>query len=314
LAALAVVTTAAGLGLASPAYAAALSNVAWSVSVPHPGSTGVRYTWSFTTGAVNTISTITFTVPTGTTVPAANVPSVVDTYGITGGTAAFDGVNTVTYTVTTPASIPASTPILISMDGFTNTSTANSYTSVVNTTFDSGTSSAVGINDNTTVVNVVVARSTAFTSDTTSFGLTMDPSVAALKDQTKDVTLTVATNATNGYTLNTKVSQIQTGIWHNTNTLAAASAGMASGVASGSFATNTFGYKMVKSGGVGTLQSASLLSGDYIGYTTVGENTFAATAPTNLDTVVITNRAKIDYTQRADTYRATVTYTVTPSY
>jgi hypothetical protein len=290
-----------------------LTGVAWSVSNPHPGSTGVRYTWSFTTGSgTNLITAVTLTVPTGTTVPAANVPSVVDNYGIGVGTALFDGTNTVTYTVGGGgSSLPSGTPVLISMDGFTNTSTANSYTSVVNTSFDSGTSPVVGINDNTTAVTVVVARSTAFTSDTTSFSLLTDPSVAALKDVTHDVTLTVSTNANSGYTLQTKVNQLLTGFVRG-RTIAAASNGMATGV--GSFATNTFGYKMVKSGGVGTLQSAPLLSGDYIGYTTGGENTFAATAPTNLDTVVLTNRAKVDYTLSADRYLGTITYTVTPTY
>ena len=36
--------------------------------------------------------------------------------------------------------------------------------------------------------------------------------------------------------------------------------------------------------------------------------------PTNGDTVVLTNRAMIDYTQKADTYTGRITYTVTPSY
>jgi hypothetical protein len=322
LATLSIATTAISLGLISPAWALpALSNVSWSISNPHPGDTGVRYTWSFTTPSGGTISAVTFTVPNGTGVPGVLTP--VDMYGLTGGTAAWNGgTNTVTYTVTSPSVIPAGTPILISIDGFTNTSTANTaYTSTATTVIggvntDTGASSAVGINNNTTAVTVVVGRSTSFTSDTTGFSLLMDPSVAALTDQTHAVNLTVATNAANGYTLNTKVNRVLTGATHATSTVPAISTGIASGVASGAFTTDRFGYSMSVGGGsVGTLQSVPLQSGSYVGYQTgAGENPVVAGGPTNNDTVTITNRAKIDYQQNADVYTATVTYTVIPSY
>ena len=163
LAVLAAAATTATVAVAAPAYAAALTNVSWSLSNPQPSSTSVRYTWSFTTATTGTIASVTFTVPAGT----AGVPSVVDVYGLTGGSAALVGT-TVTYTVTTPASVASGTSILVSLDGFTNTGTANSaYTSTVTTVVggvntDTAASSAVGINSNTTAVNVVVARSTGW--------------------------------------------------------------------------------------------------------------------------------------------------------
>lgn len=310
-------TTAAGVvGVVTPASAAAFTNVSWSLSQPQPGSTAVRYTWSFTTATTGTVASVTFTVPSGTT-GAALTP--VDVYGVSAGTAALNtGTNTVTYTVTTPASIASGTSVLISIDGFTNTATAGTYASAETTltagaaTIDTGNSNSVGINTSTTAVTVVVARSTSFSSDTTGFNMLMDPSVAALTDQTKVVNLAIATNAAHGYTLTTKLDQQLTGSTNATSTFTAISAGVATGVASGSFPSNRFGYTETGTG-VGTVTGAGFATG-YVGYTTAGEVSFTATGPTNADTVALTNRAKINYLQPADTYLGTITYTVTPSY
>ncbi|MFD0524621.1 hypothetical protein [Paractinoplanes durhamensis] len=315
LAALAVLTTTAGVGLAAPAYAAPLTNVSWSLSQPQPGTANVRYTWSFTTPSGGIIQSVTFTVPAATAGSSLTVP---DVYGLTGGTAALSGT-TVTYTVTAPAAVAAGTSILVSIDGFTNTTSTGPFTSTVTTVVggtntDTAVSGPVTISPSSTAVTVVVARSTAFSSDTTSFNMLMDPSVSALTDQTRAVNLTVATNAASGYVLNVKTSQPLTGTLHNTSQFTPVTGGMATGVATGAFSTGRFGYSLTASG-VGAATSAPLTSGNYVGYTTgSGEDVVSATGPTNGDTVVITNRAKIDYSQRADNYTATVTYTVVPNY
>ncbi|GIF22686.1 hypothetical protein BJ973_003007 [Actinoplanes tereljensis] len=314
LAALSAAALAGALGLAAPAYAAALSGVSWSLSQPQPGVTGVRYTWSFTTATAGIIQSVTFTVPATT----AGTPSVVDVYGLTGGSAALSGT-TVTYTVTAPALVAGGTSVLVSMDGFTNTTNPGTYTSTVTTVVggtntDTAASNAVTLNSNTTAVNVVVARSTAFTSDTTSFTMLMDPSVFALSDETRAVHLGIATNAANGYVLNVKTSQQLTGALHAGSHFTAATPDRTTGVSSGAFANGTFGYSLATTG-LGTGTSSPLTSGLYVGYVGgTGDNVVSASGPTNGDTVTVTNRAKIDYTQPADNYSATVTYTVVPSY
>ena len=317
----AALAVAASTALTSPASANPLTNVAWSLSKPHPGDTAVDYTWTFTTGSLGNVASVTFTVPDGT--GDGGGLSVEDVSGIPGtGSAALDTTtspDTVTYTI--PAldvvAVQPTTAVLVSIGGFTNKATATSLASTVTTrtsvpgNIDTAMSPAVAINNNNTDVEVIVARSTAFASDTTSFRMLMDPSVAALKDQTKAVTLTIATNARLGYTLNTKVDQVLTGT-NPASTFAAASNGVATGVATGSFAAGTFGYMMTTSGGT---RQGALNSGDYVGYTTAaGENALVRATPTNGDTVVLTNRAMIDYTQKADTYTGRITYTVTPSY
>lgn len=315
---LAAVATAASvvlLGTAVPAHAATFANVAWSVSQPQPSTAGVRYTWSFTTVDPGTIASVTFTVPPGTT----GTPTVDEVYGLGGGTVALNtGTDTVTYTVSAPAAVTGGTGVLVSIGGMTNTATPGTYASAITTltagatTIDNGNSNSVAVNNSTTNVTVVVARSTSFTSNTTAFTMVMDPSVSGLADQTKAVTLTVATNAANGYSLSTRVNQQLTGVANTSKTIAAASNGVGTGVTVGAFAANTFGYTVSAAGAVGTPQGQA--GTHYVGYTTSNQAPFAATAPTNGDTIVVTNRAKIDHLQAADRYLGTITYTVTPNY
>jgi hypothetical protein len=314
---LAVIATGALTVAATPASAAPLTAVGWSVSKPHPGDTSVRYTWNFTTATTGVIKSVTFSVPTGT---AGATLSVVDAYGVGAGTAALSGT-TVTYTLTSEVSVSTGVSVLISIDGFTNTATPGSYASTVTTrdntaaTIDTTGSNTVPINNNTTQVLVQVARSTGFTLDTTAFNLLMDPTVPSLTDRSKAISLTVATNASQGYTLTTKIDRQLTGTAHGTDVLAAVSAGKATGAATGSFPANRFGYNLTVGGdGVGTVQGAGFASTGFVGYTTAGEVVVSSAAPTNGDTVTITNRAKIDYQQPADSYTATVTYTITPSF
>jgi len=126
------------------------------------------------------------------------------------------------------------------------------------------------------------------------------------------VHLAVATNSATGYTFGVKVDHQLTGV-APANTFSAVSTGVATGVAAGSFPVNKFGYAVTGTG-VGTVQGAGLATG-YVGYTTApGETVFSATGPTSGDTITITNRAKIGYQQSADTYTATITYTVSPTY
>lgn len=306
--------------VASPAGAAVLTNPSWSVSNSQVSATGVTYTFQFTTATAGTVGSVAMTVPAGT----AGTPAIASNYGVGAGSIALAS-NTLTYTVTSPASIAAGTPILISVSGLTNTSTAGDYTSTITTkdnasptpaTIDSATTAAVTFGANNTAVTAVVAKSLTFTNNTSSFTWLLDPSLAALSDLTKDVTLTVKTNAGAGYTVAVKNSGLVSG----TYSIPAVSTGVATGVATASFGANKYGYKVAVTAGGSSgaaAQSALATSGNYVGYTTgAGETAVSASGPTGntADSIVITNRVKIDYTTKAGTYADTITYIVTPSY
>jgi hypothetical protein len=300
---------------ASPARAAALTGVGWSVSNSQISATNVTYSWQFTPASTATLSTITMTVPVNT----AGAPAIAANYGIGAGSVAMVGT-TVTYTVTVPASISSGTPIYIELSGFTNTDTAADYTSDVATDdgspVDAGTSPLVSFGANATAVTVVVSKSMTVTNDTAAFTLLMDPGVAALSDLNKDVTLHIKTNAGNGYTLNVKAGLLTSGGL----TIAAISPGIGTGVATGSFTPNTFGYMMSAAAGNASgvaVQGAGLsVPNDYVGYTVAGEDVAIATGPTGAagDTMVLNNRVSINYDTPGGVYTATITYTVTPSY
>ena len=314
LVALAILSTA----RPAPVNAAALANVSWAVSDSQIASTGVTYAWQFTPATTATLTSVTLTVPAGTPVLT---PTIVANYGIGAGSVGAISGTTVTYTVTTPASVTSGTPIYIELTGFTNTSTANSYTSVVTTVasggnVDTGTSPAVAFGPIATLVTVAVSKSMTVTNDTTAFQLLMDPGVSALADLNKNVTLNVKTNAGHGYTLNVKAALLTVGGL----TIPAASSGIGVGVASGSFAANRFGYAMTATAGNASgiaLQGAGLsVAGNYVGYTGAGENAASATGPTGNsgDTIVLNNRVKINYDTPGGIYSTTITYLVTPSY
>jgi hypothetical protein len=300
----------------SPANAAALTGVGWAVSNSQISATSITYSWQFTPATTATLSSITMTVPAGT----AGTPAIAANYGIGAGSVGMSGT-TVTYTVTTPASVSSGTPVYIELSGFTNTGTAGSYTSVVTTdngaAVDTGTSPSVTFGATTTTATVVVSKSMTVTNDTTAFQLLMDPGVAALSDLNKVVTLNVKTNAGSGYSLNVKA-----GLLTNVGgkTIPVASTGIGVGVASGSFAANTFGYTMTATAGNASgvaVQGAGLsVSGNYVGYTNGGETAASATGPTGAagDTIVLTNRVKINYDTPGGVHTTTITYTVTPSY
>jgi hypothetical protein len=304
-----------GLQLVSalPASAAALTNVSFNISKPMPGDTAARYTWLFTAATTGTVATTTFTVPAGT---AGASLTVTDVAGLpTGGTAALSGT-TVTYTATA-ASVASGTKCLIAIDGFTNTSTPGTYTSSVTTNtsvpavIDGPTASANSqvLVNNATSVSVVIARSSTFADSLSSFQLLMDPALAANGDLTSPVeTLTVKSNAANGYQLNIKSTALTDGLGH---TIANVNAGMAS--ASSTFNADKTGYMATKTG-VGTLGGTLGTAGNYAGYTTAGENFLTAAGPTNVDTAAVTHRVKIDYGQGAGTYTSTVTYTLGETY
>ena len=300
----------------SSTNAAALTSVAWSVSNSQTSAASTTYSWQFTPTTTATLSSVTMTVPAGTT----GTPAIAANFGIGAGSVSAISGTTVTYTVTSPASVGSTVPMYIELSGFTNTATPGAYTSVITTgngaSVDTATSAAVTFGASTTAATVVVAKSLTVTNDTPAFLLLMDPGVAALADLNKNVTLNVKTNAGNGYALAVKAGLLtSSGL-----TIPVSSAGIASGVAAGAFAANSFGYAMTATAGNASgvaVQGAGLsTAGDYVGYTPGGETAATATGPTGNsgDTFVINNRVKINYDTPGGVYTTTITYTITPTY
>jgi hypothetical protein len=299
---------------ATPANAAALTSLSWTVSNNQINATGVTYSYSFKTATAGTIAKITFLVSGA---GLAGTPTITKAYGIGAGTVART-TQTITYTVTTPAAIAAGIPIYIEFGALTNSSTAASYTTTITTqtsvpaTIDTAATPAVTLAANNTAVTVTLAKSLTFTVNTTAFELDLDPSLPALADQTAAVGLTVQTNANSGYTLT--VADLTAGLQSastGTPTIADVSAGKATSVtwpgAPG------FGYTVTATGAT----ADSAFSGTkYAGYVGTGEQIASHASATGgtADTITITNRVAIDYTVPAVVFTDTITYTATPNY
>lgn len=305
---------------ASPALAAgSLTNVSWTVSnnttnVDAAGNTAT-YTWNFTTATTASLATVTMTVPTGTTGASLAVTA----YGIGSdtATASLSGT-TVTVTLTGGASIAAGTAVSMAVSGFTNGTQTGSVTSTIQTaassTIDNGQASATFAN-NTTSVSVVVPDSLTFTNNKTSVTLTPVPNTPAVEGP-NPATLTVATNAQNGYTLSACAGSLA---GPGSNTIPQQQSSVAS------LTGSAFGAQASVTGSAGASIASPWSGTNFIGYAATCSNTATGggapsspvvtnTGPTNLDTVQIANAASVSATQAAGTYTGTINYLVTPSY
>jgi len=299
---------------ATPAGAATLTNVNWTVTNNQVSATNVTYGFSFTTATTGTIKSITFAVSGS---GLAGTPVIARNFGIGAGSVAIAG-QTITYTVTTAVSVSTGVPIYVELSGLTNSSVSGSYTTVVTTrtaapaTIDSATSPAVTLAANNTAVTVAVAKSLTFTINNTAFELDLDPSLPALADQTSTVGLTVQTNAHSGYTLS--VADNSTGLQSaaaGNPTIPDVSANKAASVAWPG--APNYGYTVSSTGAT----TDSAFSGTkYAGYVSAGEQIASRAGSTGgtPDTITILNRVAIDYSVPAVSYSDTITYTVTPNY
>jgi hypothetical protein len=287
---------------ARAASAAPLTNVQWSVSNNQKSTTNVTYTFSFTTGSLQTIGTVDFAV-SGAGLGDAGAVGVGVVYGLGAGTATRSG-QTLTYTVTVPAAVPAGTPVYVELTGLTNPAATGNYTASVTTknggpALDGPTSSnTVAIADTNTAVSVTIARSLTFTTSAASYQLGLDPGLPALADQTKALTLTV----------------LRAAALTGTPTIAAFSTGKATSAVWGA-AVDKYGYTVSAGGGSPTIDAA-FGGGKYAGFKTPAESVASRATPTGNtpDTITVTNRVAIDYAQSAGTYSDTLTYTVVPNY
>ncbi len=303
------------LATEAPASAATLTSVGWSVSNSETGLANVTYAWDFTTATLASLSSITMTIPSGT---ACSSIAIVSVYGLGAGTLSCSGT-TVTYAVTSVVSVAAGVPIYISASGFTNTSTAGSYTSAVTTlaaglSIDTGTSSSVSFGSSGTQATVVIPESLTFTNSTPSIMLLPVPGGPAVSQA---VTLSIATNAGQGYTLAASTSGITATSGSHTYTLAQQA------TPSTTLGTNRFAATVTLTTAgtsLAALQGSWGTTGEYVGYASSSSGAtytiVTATAPTGAtaDQLVVTDATQVNNGQPAGTYTGTITYVVTPTY
>jgi len=120
----------------------------WTVSKTGTGASGTSYIYSFTSALGATLSSVTMTVPPGTT----GSPSLGATSGIpSSGTASLSG-SLLTYSYT-PTYLNPSVPVSLQVTGITNTSFVGVYTSEITTNGTNSQGSSVPID--TGITNIV---------------------------------------------------------------------------------------------------------------------------------------------------------------
>lgn len=319
-AALVSLLTVGAIGLSSTSAQASgtLSSVAMAVSNNATSATGVTYTWNFTTATAATLTSLTMTVPAGTT--GTSLTAGATAYGLLNCTITSPTLSsgTVTVTLSGCASIPASTPVSISVSGFTNTATktvafASAVATSTGTVVDAGTAvTGVDFDSNLTQVTVVVPESLTFLNGNETITLLPIPG-SPTPATASPVTLTVKTNAASGYTLRGCVLS-PIGIGATANTIPQLSTpGALTGSAFGAQASVT---------GVGASLAGSWASANgasYLGYDSLctgGTRSVISqnSGPTNGDVLTLTNAATISATQAAGTYTGVITYQVVPSF
>lgn len=154
------------------------------------------------------------------------------------------------------------------------------------------------------------ARTASFSVSSSNVRLLLDPTQANSSDQSVPLTLSLSTNAAQGYTLTSQLDHLlQTASGH---VFPAVSSGTANGVLSGSFPVNTWGYAVSVSGD-GVAQGA-LMSGEYVGFCITAENVVSSSIPAPNDVISVTMRARVDYLQPAGAYSANVSWLMNPTY
>jgi hypothetical protein len=141
-----------GLTAAVSIAGGTLSSPIWTVSNSVSGTTGVTYTYTFTTATGSSLASVTMTVPPGT----AGTPGIGSVSGVpTAGDNVSLASNSLTYSFT-PTFVNAGTAVSIGITGMTNTAVVGSYTSQLTTNsasapVDTGQTAAISISGGTLV-------------------------------------------------------------------------------------------------------------------------------------------------------------------
>jgi hypothetical protein len=292
------------------------------------------YTWNFITTTSGTPTTITATVPTGTSLAVSPTITLTGLPGCSAsGAALATGTVTVTLTGCTATggaramSLQIGGTIPTALNGFTNTSTAGSSTSALSVNYsvggpDTGTSNSVTFSSNTTGIKVVVPESLTFTNGGPAL-VTLLPIPGVIANGDSTVPLTVVTNAKNGYQLSGCVtSNSGSGLGDGSGNFIANASNTA--VTTLPATASAFAAQAAIAGNVTAVLNgtwATATGSNYLGYnvacgTTLNQVISKNTKPTSSsgDVLTLTNSVMITGSQPAGTYTGTVDYQVTPSY
>jgi hypothetical protein len=137
-------------GAAGMADAPPLGSPTWAATSTTPGASS-SCTFSFATASGLVLTSVTMTVPAGTTAPAGQPTlGTVSPSGLLGpGTISLAGT-TLTYTTTLAPTLAAGTPVSIQVNGLVNTTTPGIYTSTINTFGLLGASTGTGTTNSLT--------------------------------------------------------------------------------------------------------------------------------------------------------------------
>lgn len=285
-----------------------------STSAAH---TAADYTWAFVTGSADTVNgttPITLTVPTD----ATGTPALSAVYGLGSCSIASTTLNagTLTLTPTASCSVASGTSIAITVSGLTNGAAVTSFTSTVTVGGESGPATAATTLGSTTV-EVFVPESVTFSDDTTDIKLATIPggpvsSAAAL-------TLTVGTNAVDGYSLTgcMDADLTYTGSTNSSTipgTSSAATTDLSSNAGFGAAAASTSPNVTLTTPWSTTTPAGTTVAG-YADCATPGAGEIATGATaTSTDTIKVTNMVSVASDQEAGEYDGTIHYAVAPNF
>lgn len=309
------------------AEAAQITSASATASPSTVSTSNTTYSIVFTPSTpLNNGDKIRLTFPSAYTTSFANLTSGdIDITGtnIASATHSFNATSNQLTSTLTVSSGSVSTPVTITigdtggaMNDLENPSTSGVYGIGIDT-YDSTDAlvdqgiATVGIG-NTVSVTAVITEALIMTLSNTSVNLNVDPSVNNGQDKSQSTTLSVSSNAANGYTIS---SNLDNGDGSNQNRLKNATAGTYIAAYSDGVTTdNYFGYKAQNDSlSTNSAENGFAATATTV-YTDVAVTAMGHTAPINTKSHYINYDLNVDYLTPAGNYTGVVTYTVAGSF
>lgn len=294
-----------------PVHAASLSSISDTLSRLKI-STAANHTIVFTTpSGIDSGDTITLTFPGTSFTMGASLTGV--TIGGNAVTSATWSAPTLTITASATSTVaPAGTAtIVIPSAQITNPSSANTYVvSIAGTFGDTGAFAIPIIADEQVVLTASVDPSITFSlsANASAFGTL---STGSISTSSPNITLTVATNGSGGYTITVRDqgSGAADGLYNS------ASAALIDS-ATATLSAGTEGYGIQASSATATITAPYNVSGNDVGALQITAQSLAtySTNTTANHTVTVTHKAAISGSTKAGSYSDTLTYIATGNF
>lgn len=239
----------------------------------------------------------------------------------TGGTFAAETFNSTTKTITIPVTTAGTgaVSIVVGNTKMTNPATAGQYALQISTKNSSGTvvntGYAIASVANTTSLTAVVGEALVMTVNNTALNFNVDPSTNNGQDTSQSSSLTVASNAWNGFQIFATLASAG-----GANKLYDSVS--AQGIASSNDAATDNYLKITSTNPTNPITGATTIAAKTFGGAALNSGTnpifstpTASTAAlTNSTTISLAYDLNVDYTTPAGTYAGTITYTATPAF